>query len=268
MIVTVVVVSMVGIIAFGLLATGKTDFLNENVARNELREATSYSKLLASSKCLSTGEVGIMDHNLMELNNGTPRMDCVYHPSLWTYIVINDTEENDKYIFGSPGVKSIIDRSKKVDGEDVEKNAKNSGHEEFKVGIKEGGEVRLGLMDIYYLRPPTTLVSISRAAHIAWENESSINNFPIMGPKEKFTLTFNETGVCETINPGTANYFGPDEQNTVCRDIPMSWIVKKIHVKSEGKRGQQTFNLHVEKVKMCAGRTFLNFTVTELVPPS
>lgn len=269
LVLAVVVIFMGSTTAIGLLGKGQIEFIMENVARNELRESTSYSKLLSSPRCLSTGKVGVMDQYLLDLKNGTPRLDCVYHPGLWTYVEINDTDNNRKYVFGSPGVKQIIEREHELDsGKDVEEGAKDYSKEEFKVGIKDGDDIRLGIMDIYYLRPPTTLVSISRAAHIAWEEDSTINNFPIRGPRDDFILNFTENGICEDIGIGDSVFGGSAE--VVCRDIPMSWVIKEIRAGSPDERGEQEFTLHVEKERMdCGGveRDFLNFTVTKINPP-
>lgn len=242
------------------------DLLKLGQARGKLRQSTIASKLTASRDCFSTGEMGVLSKEVLDRKNGTDFINCAYLPRIWTYVEVNDFVTGDRYVFGRDDCPAIINRSAFVDGEYIERDVKNPDYETFKVAIKDRSEIRPGNMIITFLKRPTTLVSISKACHVAWKelDIGEYREFEIMGPKNvAFNISFGEEEVCEEIKPG-GGFTGFDNgPNRVCRKIPTNWFYQDVHVEEGGGR---PFTLRIEKINMSCGgggkwSTLLNFSV-------
>lgn len=96
--------------------------------KNELRMKGIYSKILSSPKCLSTGEVGILNDTLLTDKDGQD-LSCVNLPNFKTYTEVNIPSEGTEYNFGNS-----FDKGAQIN---------------FTVGVKKtGGEIKPGKLKV------------------------------------------------------------------------------------------------------------------------
>ena len=154
----------------------------EGIERTQgrLQGSAAYTRLLSYPNFVSTGEIGVFDKSSLDSKNGTEKLEELYNPSLWIYIEIENTENDDKYIFGTPGPKKATEEWIAEDGYmstwDDEDEMSFWDHMSAKystmVNIDTGDGFDLAKLHFYFRQIPDPVLSLKRGAHIAKEEGS------------------------------------------------------------------------------------------------
>ncbi|MFP4116917.1 MAG: hypothetical protein ACLFQ8_01285 [Candidatus Aenigmatarchaeota archaeon] len=150
---TIVLVGFVFVFYYFIIAPTDIAVEGYSFSMGKVQANSVMAEILSSPDCLSTGEMAVLSEAKLNRKDGTEALDCAHHPTVWTYVEVEDHEKNKDYSFGN-------DLSDIVVGDITEWDVP--------VTIDTGSGNNLGTATFYMVHPPHFGPSTTRTGKIAW----------------------------------------------------------------------------------------------------
>lgn len=135
-----VVISVLGTVYLVITLSHKENVEHEEYAINQMRKTGLAIKTISAKECLSVGDIGILNHTLLEEKNGTSNLACIRNPRTHyqPHVKVKNEETGGIYSFGEKD-------------EDEETKTFN-----FDVGIEKDSGVERGIANITFVKTTET----------------------------------------------------------------------------------------------------------------
>lgn len=151
---TIVIVGFLSVYYYFIIAPTDINVEGYEFAMGKVQANSVMTEVLASPDCLSTGEMAVLSEDKLNERDENEVLDCAYHPSVWTYLKVEDHEKNTDYEFGDSRITDLI--------------VGDITEWEIPVTIDTGSGKNLGTATFSMLHPPHFAASATRAGNIAW----------------------------------------------------------------------------------------------------
>ncbi len=175
----IVTITYLGAFYVIFIAGSTVDVEGFERTQGRLQSSAAHTRLLSHPDFISTGEIGVFDESLLNSKNGTEKLEELYNPSLWIYVEIENMENDDKYIFGTPGPLKATEGWLTEDGnmdtwEDEEMSSWDHvvGRYSTLVNIDTGDGFDLAKLYLYFRQIPDPMIKLKEGIHIAREEGS------------------------------------------------------------------------------------------------